>query len=47
MAMYDPKYSEPWMGQDSRMWREVKYWVGNGWRSFIQYQDDLGNWWGY
>jgi len=43
-----PIYSDTWVGQDSRTYREVRYWVGAGWTSgFLQYQDDLGNWHGY
>ncbi len=48
MINREPLISEPWTGQDGRLWRDIKYWVGVGWSaSFLQYQDDLGNWVGY
>jgi hypothetical protein len=40
-----PRYSDSWTGQDGRVYRSVKYWVGAGWTSsFLQVRDDLGNW---
>lgn len=43
----EPIVSKSWVGQDGRTYRDIKYWVGAGWSaSFLQYQDDLGNWYG-
>ena len=45
---HDPIYSDTWTGQDGRLYRTVRFWVGNGWTAgFLQYQDDLLNWVGY
>ena len=29
-------YSESWTGQDGNQWREVSYWNGRGWQTFLQ-----------
>jgi len=43
-----PIYSDTWTGQDGRLYRTVRFWVGTGWTAgFLQYQDDLLNWVGY
>jgi len=40
-----PMYSEPWVGQDGKYYRSVRYWVGAGWSaSFLQKRDELYNW---
>lgn len=37
--------SDKWQGQDGRMYRSVKFWVGGGYTAgFLQAQDDLLNW---
>lgn len=36
MTNYQPRYSESWRGQDGRIWREVSYWNGRGWQTFLQ-----------
>jgi len=37
--------SDTWQGQDGRMYRSVKFWVGAGYTAgFLQAQDDLLNW---
>ena len=41
------RYSESWVGQDGREWREVKYWVGAGWTSALQVRVPGGNWQGW
>lgn len=33
-----------WIGQDGRKWRELKCWVGNGYRSFTQCEVQSGIW---
>jgi hypothetical protein len=43
----ETRYSAPWAGQDGRQWREVSYWVGNGWRRFLQVQEPDGEWRGW
>jgi hypothetical protein len=42
MTKHETQYSETWIGQDGREWREVKYWVGNGYRSFLQVNTAAG-----
>ena len=43
-----PIYSGSWIGQDGKEWRNVKYWLGDGWSaSFLQYKDVSGEWFGY
>jgi hypothetical protein len=45
MQEKDPSVSKPWIGQDGRTYRTISYWVGVGWTStFLQVEDDLGNW---
>lgn len=39
-------YSESWIGQDGREWRDVGYWNGFGWQHFLQVKND-GIWTGY
>ena len=46
MTNCETRYSPEWVGQDGRRWREVNYWVGNGWRSFLQVFDN-GEWRGW
>jgi hypothetical protein len=36
MTNYPPRYSDSWKGQDGREWREVSYWNGRGWQTFLQ-----------
>lgn len=36
MTTREPQYSDPWTGRDGRQWREVNYWNGRGWQSFLQ-----------
>lgn len=37
--------SQSWIGQDNKKYRTIKYWVGVGYSSsFLQFEDDLGNW---
>lgn len=33
-----------WTGQDGNQWRELKVWVGNGYRSFTQRLLSNGVW---
>lgn len=33
-----------WIGQDGNNWRELKVWVGNGYRSFTQREIFNGVW---
>lgn len=33
-----------WTGQDGNQWRELKVWVGNGYRSFTQRHIGNGIW---
>jgi hypothetical protein len=33
---HETTYTSPWTGQDGNQWREVSYWVGNGYRTFLQ-----------
>lgn len=33
-----------WVGQDGNQWRELKVWVGNGYRSFTQRHLANGIW---
>lgn len=47
MTNHPSRYSAPWQGQDGKQWREVAHWVGNGWRTFLQWQDARGDWQGY
>lgn len=43
-----PQYSEPWKGQDGKQWRTVRFWLGSYYGSaFLEWQDELGNWWGW
>jgi hypothetical protein len=42
----DTQYSTPWRGQDGKMWREVSYWNGFGYQTFLQYLT-LDGWMGY
>lgn len=30
------EYSPEWVGQDGREYRQANYWVGNGYRNFLQ-----------
>lgn len=46
MTNRETKYSEPWVGQDNREHREVAYWIGDGWRTFLQVKVD-GKWCGW
>jgi hypothetical protein len=39
-------YSAEWIGQDGHRWREVSYWVGNGYKTFLQRFID-GAWMGW
>jgi hypothetical protein len=40
-----PQYTQSWIGQDDREWREVSYWNGLGWQNFLQVCVN-GNWQG-
>lgn len=42
-----PRYSPSWTGQDGREWREVSYWNGSGWQTFLQMRVSGGNWQGW
>lgn len=43
-----PRITDPWKGNDGRMWRTVRYWVGTGYTAgFLQYQRPDGSWMGY
>lgn len=33
-----------WVGQDGNVWRELKVWVGNGYRYFVQRELVPGVW---
>lgn len=46
MINREPRYSDPWMGQDGNEWRSVEYWVGNGWSRFLQRRIG-GQWMGW
>lgn len=46
MEQKDKKYSQSWIGQDGNEWREVSYWVGRGWQTFLQVKKN-GEWCGW
>jgi hypothetical protein len=46
MTNRPPIYSDPWIGKDGNEWRQVKYWVGVGYVSFLQVKRN-GQWHGW
>jgi hypothetical protein len=42
MTKFQPRYSDEWTGQDGKQWREVSYWNGRGWQTFLQVKDSAG-----
>lgn len=42
MSNKAPQYSAPWKGQDGKMWREVSYYNGRGWQTFLQWLGPQG-----
>lgn len=43
---HESRCSAEWTGQDGRRWREVSYWNGRGWQTFLQVYGATG-WMGW
>lgn len=46
MTNRQTQYSDSWIGQDGREWREASYWNGFGWQTFLQVKVN-GTWQGW
>ena len=42
MSNYPPRYTDSWVGQDGKKWREASYWNGRGWQTFLQFYGTTG-----
>jgi hypothetical protein len=46
-SRYPTQYSEPWVGQDGRVWRSETVWCFPGWRTFLAVKVNGGRWQGW